>query len=160
VKFLNSGQLSGAAIDVFPVEPKKIGDTFESPLRGLSNVLLSPHIGGSTEEAQANIGDDVSKKLFDYLENGVTNQCITVPAIALQAHPNAHRILHIHNNKPGVLSEINAALSKNNINILGQYLSTNETIGYVVLDLDKKLSSKAVELLKRVKETIKVRTVY
>lgn len=160
VKVLKSGQLSGAAIDVFPVEPKVIGDTFESPLRGLSNVLLSPHIGGSTEEAQANIGDDVSKKLFDYLENGVTNQCLTVPSIALQAHPNAHRILHIHYNKPGVLSAINLALSKNNINILGQYLSTNETIGYVVLDLDKKLSSKAVALLKNVKETIKVRTVY
>lgn len=160
VKYLKSGHLSGAAIDVFPVEPKKIGDPFESPLLGLSNVLLTPHIGGSTEEAQANIGEDVSKKLFDYLENGVTNQCLTVPSIALQAHPNAHRILHIHNNKPGVLSEINALLSENNINILGQYLSTNETIGYVVLDLDKKLSSKAVELLKSVKETIKVRTVY
>lgn len=160
VKHLKSGHLSGAAIDVFPVEPKKIGDAFETPLRGLNNVLLSPHIGGSTEEAQANIGEDVSKKLFDYLENGVTNQCLTVPSIALQAHPNAHRILHIHNNKPGVLSEINTALSKNKINILGQYLSTNDTIGYVVLDLDKKLSSKAVELLKNVKETIKVRTVY
>lgn len=160
VKYLKNGQLSGAAIDVFPVEPKKIGDPFESPLLGLSNVLLTPHIGGSTEEAQANIGEDVSKKLFDYLENGVTNQCLTVPSIALQAHPNAHRILHIHNNKPGVLSEINSLLSENNINILGQYLSTNETIGYVVLDLDKKLSSKAVELLKSVKETIKVRTVY
>ncbi|HTN38604.1 MAG TPA: phosphoglycerate dehydrogenase [Arachidicoccus sp.] len=160
VKHLKSGHLSGAAIDVFPVEPKKIGDAFETPLRGLDNVLLSPHIGGSTEEAQANIGEDVSKKLFDYLENGVTNQCLTVPSIALQAHPNAHRILHIHNNKPGVLSEINTALSKNKINILGQYLSTNDTIGYVVLDLDKKLSSKAVELLKNVKETIKVRTVY
>lgn len=160
VKHLKSGHLSGAAIDVFPVEPKKIGDAFESPLKGLSNVLLTPHIGGSTEEAQANIGEDVSKKLFDYLENGVTNQCITVPSIALQAHPNAHRILHIHSNKPGVLSAINTQLSKNKINILGQYLNTNDTIGYVVLDLDKKLSAKAVELLKEVKGTIKVRTVY
>ncbi|ANI88206.1 D-3-phosphoglycerate dehydrogenase [Arachidicoccus ginsenosidimutans] len=160
VKYLKSEHLSGAAIDVFPVEPEKIGNPFSSPLQGLPNVLLTPHIGGSTEEAQANIGEDVSKKLFEYLENGVTDGSLTVPALALRPHPNAHRILHIHNNKPGVLSAINAELSKNNINILGQYLSTNDTIGYVVLDIDKMLSDKAFQLLKNVKETIKVRKVY
>lgn len=160
VKYLQNGHLSGAAIDVFPEEPQKTGDAFVTPLQGLPNVLLSPHVGGSTEEAQANIGEDVSRKLFDFLENGVTDGSLTVPALALRPHPNAHRILHIHNNKPGVLSAINAELSKNNINILGQYLSTNDTIGYVVLDIDKMLSEKAFQLLRNVKETIKVRKVY
>ncbi|MDE1191620.1 MAG: phosphoglycerate dehydrogenase [Arachidicoccus sp.] len=159
-KYLKNGHLAGAAIDVFPEEPEKTGDAFITPLQGLSNVLLSPHVGGSTEEAQANIGEDVSRKLFDYLENGVTDGSLTVPSLALRPHPNAHRILHIHNNKPGVLSAINSELSKHNINILGQYLSTNDTIGYVVLDIDKMLSDKAFQLLKNVKETIKVRKVY
>lgn len=153
-------QLSGAAIDVFPVEPEKNGDRFETPLQGLSNVLLTPHIGGSTEEAQQNIGEDVSVKLFQYLERGITNGSHTVPAIALPPIEGAHRILHIHHNVPGVLSAINTALSKNNINILGQYLKTNEEIGYVVLDVDKKLSKQALELLRDVKETIKVRMLY
>ncbi len=160
VKYLKNGHLSGAAIDVFPEEPEKVGNAFLTPLQGLPNVLLTPHVGGSTEEAQANIGDDVSKKLFYFLENGVTDGSLTVPALALRPHPNAHRILHIHNNKPGVLSAINAELSKHNINILGQYLSTNDTIGYVVLDIDKMLSDQAFQLLKKVKETIKVRKVY
>jgi D-3-phosphoglycerate dehydrogenase / 2-oxoglutarate reductase len=157
---LSEKQLSGAAIDVFPVEPEKNGDRFETPLQGLSNVLLTPHIGGSTEEAQQNIGEDVSVKLFQYLERGITNGSHTVPAIALPPIEGAHRILHIHHNVPGVLSAINTALSKNNINILGQYLKTNEEIGYVVLDVDKKLSKQALELLRDVKETIKVRMLY
>jgi len=157
---LKEGHLSGAAIDVYPWEPEKNGDRFETPLQGLSNVLLTPHIGGSTEEAQQNIGEDVSIKLFQYLERGITNGSHTVPAIGLPPVENAHRILHIHHNVPGVLSAINTALSKNNINILGQYLKTNEDIGYVVLDVDKKLSKQAVELLKEVKATIKVRVLY
>jgi D-3-phosphoglycerate dehydrogenase len=157
---LQEGQLSGAAIDVYPWEPEKNGDTFETPLQGLSNVILTPHIGGSTEEAQENIGEDVSVKLFQYLERGITNGSHTVPAIGLPPVDNAHRILHIHHNVPGVLSAINTALSKHNINILGQYLKTNEAIGYVVLDIDKKLSKQAVELLKEVKATIKVRMLY
>jgi D-3-phosphoglycerate dehydrogenase len=122
--------------------------------------LLTPHIGGSTEEAQQNIGEDVSVKLFQYLERGITNGSHTVPAIGLPPVENAHRILHIHHNVPGVLSAINTALSKNNINILGQYLKTNEAIGYVVLDVDKKLSKEAVALMKEVKATIKVRVLY
>jgi D-3-phosphoglycerate dehydrogenase len=152
--------LGGAAIDVFPWEPEKNGDTFTTPLQGLSNVLLTPHIGGSTQEAQNNIGDDVSTKLFNYLEKGVSFGSHTVPAISLPPQEGTHRILHIHNNVPGVLSEINTQLSKIKINILGQYLKTNESIGYVVLDVDKNLSKRALELLQQVKETIKVRMLY
>jgi len=159
-KALQEGQLSGAAIDVFPWEPEKNGDKFTTPLQGLSNVILTPHIGGSTEEAQENIGEDVSAKLFNFLEKGITNGSHTVPAIGLPAVDGAHRILHIHNNVPGVLSAINTELSKHNINIVGQYLKTNDEIGYVVLDVDKKLSKQALELLKQVKETIKVRILY
>jgi len=157
---LKEGAIAGAGIDVYPWEPEKNGDHFETPLQGLPNVILTPHIGGSTEEAQQNIGEDVSVKLFQYLERGITNGSHTVPAIGLPPVDGAHRILHIHKNVPGVLSAINTALSKNNINIVGQYLKTNDEIGYVVLDVDKKLSKKAVELLKDVKETIKVRMLY
>lgn len=159
-KALQDGSLSGAAIDVFPVEPEKNGDKFSSPLQGLSNVILTPHIGGSTEEAQENIGEDVSNKLFQYLEKGITNGSHTVPALSLPPVERAHRILHIHNNVPGVLSAINTQLSNHNINIVGQYLKTNDEIGYVVLDVDKQLSKQALELLKEVKETIKVRMLY
>jgi D-3-phosphoglycerate dehydrogenase len=157
---MQEGHISGAAIDVYPWEPEKNGDKFETPLQGLPNVILTPHIGGSTEEAQENIGEDVSVKLFQYLERGITNGSHTVPAIGLPPVENAHRILHIHHNIPGVLSAINTALSKNNINILGQYLKTNDAIGYVVLDVDKKLSKQAVALLREVKSTIKVRMLY
>ena len=157
---LKIGNLGGAAIDVFPVEPEKNGQPFSSPLQGLSNVILTPHIGGSTEEAQQNIGDDVSIKLFNYLESGVTNGSHTIPAIGLPLVDKAHRILHVHNNVPGVLSAINKTLADNHINILGQYLKTNEEIGYVVLDVDKALSSQAIDLLRQVKETIKVRMLY
>lgn len=159
-KALEAGQLSGAAIDVFPWEPEKNGDIFNTPLQHMSNVLLTPHIGGSTEEAQQNIGVDVSAKLFSYLEMGTTTGSHTVPELSLPPQEGTHRILHIHNNVPGVLSSINTTLSSNKINILGQYLKTNEEIGYVVLDVDKKLSSKALSLLKEVKQTIKVRMLY
>jgi D-3-phosphoglycerate dehydrogenase / 2-oxoglutarate reductase len=159
-KFLKEGHLGGAAIDVFPWEPEKNGDKFTTPLQGLSNVLLTPHIGGSTQEAQQNIGDDVSNKLFNYLEKGISYGSHTIPALSLPPQEGTHRILHIHNNVPGVLSEINTQLSKHKINILGQYLKTNEDIGYVVLDVDKGLSKNAVELLRKVKATIKVRVLY
>lgn len=154
------GDIGGAAIDVFPDEPEKKGEPFHSVLQNVPNVLLTPHIGGSTEEAQENIGEDVSNKLFNYLEKGITLGSHTVPGLALPAQEGSHRILHIHSNVPGVLSEINTTLSKNNINILGQYLKTNDEIGYVVLDVDQQISARAKQLLKEVKQTIKVRMLY
>jgi D-3-phosphoglycerate dehydrogenase len=159
-KTILEGQIGGAAIDVFPVEPEKSGDRFQTPLQDLPNVILTPHVGGSTEEAQQNIGEDVSNKLFNFLEKGITLGSHTVPALALPPQEGSHRILHIHSNVPGVLSEINTRLSENNINILGQYLKTNDDIGYVVLDVDKQISAKALQLLKEVKHTIKVRLLY
>ena len=159
-KAIKDGNIGGAAIDVFPVEPEKNGESFYTPLQGLSNVMLTPHIGGSTEEAQENIGVDVSNKLFQYLERGVTIGSHTVPALSLPPVEGAHRILHIHKNVPGVLGDINTKLSTNNINILGQYLKTNDTIGYVVLDVDKHMSKHALDLLREVKQTIKVRMLY
>ena len=159
-KAIIDGNIGGAAVDVFPLEPEKNGDRFQTPLQDLPNVILTPHIGGSTEEAQENIGEDVSAKLFNYLEKGITFGSHTVPALALPPQEGSHRILHIHNNVPGVLSEINTTLSKNNINILGQYLKTNDEIGYVVLDVDRLISTKALHLLKEVKQTIKVRILY
>jgi D-3-phosphoglycerate dehydrogenase / 2-oxoglutarate reductase len=159
-QFILDGHIGGAAIDVFPWEPEKNGDAFTTPLQGLPNVILTPHIGGSTEEAQLNIGEDVSNKLLQYLERGVSIGSHTVPELALPLQEGTHRILHIHRNVPGVLSEINTTLSKNKINILGQYLKTNEAIGYVVLDVDKNISTNALKFLKGVKETIKVRLLY
>lgn len=159
-KALETGHISGAAVDVFPFEPEKNGDAFFTELQGLPNVLLTPHIGGSTQEAQSNIGEDVSNKLFNYLEKGISNGSHTIPSLALPAQEGAHRILHVHKNVPGVLSQINTLLSKHKINILGQYLKTNDNIGYVVLDVDKGLSKHALLLLKEVKETIKVRMLY
>lgn len=157
---LKEGLLSGAGVDVYPLEPEKNGDKFDTPLQGLSNVLLTPHIGGSTEEAQENIGDDVSNKLFQYLEMGISTGSHTIPELSLPQHPDTHRILHIHYNVPGVLSEINTRLSSHHINILAQYLKTNDFIGYVVLDVDKNLSAQAISLLKEVKNTIKTRLLY
>ncbi len=158
--FIETEHLAGAAIDVFPAEPEKNGDEFKTVLQGLPNVLLTPHIGGSTQEAQQNIGEDVSNKLFNYLEKGVTLGSHTTPALALPPQEGTHRILHIHKNVPGVLSDINVTLSKNKINIVGQYLKTNDAIGYVVLDIDKTLSRNAIGLLQDVKNTIKVRMLY
>jgi D-3-phosphoglycerate dehydrogenase len=159
-KALQEGHLAGAALDVYPEEPEKSGDSFSTPLQGVSNVILTPHIGGSTEEAQQNIGEDVSNKLFNFLEKGITTGSHSVPALSLPPQEGTHRILHIHNNVPGVLSEINTQLSKHKINILAQYLKTNEEIGYVVLDVDKSLSQNALELLRNVKQTLKVRLLY
>lgn len=159
-KAMDEGIVSGAGIDVFPWEPEKNGDRFKTPLQDMPNVLLTPHIGGSTEEAQMNIGQDVSHKLLHYLEMGISTGSHTIPSLSLPPQEGTHRILHIHRNVPGVLSEINTRLSNNKINILAQYLKTNDEIGYVVLDIDKKLSTDAARLLKEVKETIKVRLLY
>jgi D-3-phosphoglycerate dehydrogenase len=160
VEAVKSGKVGGAAVDVFPKEPKQNGPGFESPLVGLDNVILTPHIGGSTQEAQENIGTEVSVKLTSYLDNGSTLGSKTVPEISLSVQRNTRRVLHIHQNVPGVLSEINSALSKHNVNILGQYLKTNETIGYVVLDVDANANLELIEDLKKVKHTIKTRILY
>jgi D-3-phosphoglycerate dehydrogenase len=159
-KYLENGAITGAAIDVFPQEPEKNGDPFESALQNLPNVILTPHIGGSTEEAQANIGLDVTAKLIKYLELGTSEGSHTVPPVSLPPQAGTHRILHIHRNIPGVLSEINSKLSEKGINILSQYLKTNDEIGYVILDVDTKLSKEASEILREVKGTIKTRMVY
>ncbi len=158
--FIENKKINGAAVDVFPQEPEKNGDEFTSVLQNLPNVILTPHIGGSTEEAQTNIGLDVTAKLINYLELGVSNGSLTVPEVSLPSQDKTHRILHIHENIPGVLSEINSRLSASNINILGQFLKTNDEIGYVILDLNTKLSKEALEILKEVKGTIKTRMVY
>jgi D-3-phosphoglycerate dehydrogenase len=157
---LLSGKLSGAAIDVFPVEPKTAGDKFVSPLQNIPNVILTPHIGGSTEEAQWNIGIDVSSKLIKYIETGSTIGSHSLPELSLPKVDNTHRILHIHHNVPGVLSDINKRISDKEVNILGQYLSTNSQVGYVVLDVSKSNSSVALEELKLVANTINARILY
>lgn len=159
-KALKTGKISGAAVDVFPEEPERTGDKFESVLQHLPNMILTPHIGGSTEEAQANIGEDVTAKLIKYLDFGTSEGSHTVPPVNLPPQAGTHRILHIHRNIPGVLGEINSRLSERGINILGQYLKTNDAIGYVILDVESKLSKAAFELLKDVPGTVKSRMVY
>lgn len=160
VDALRSGRLLGAAIDVFPVEPKSNKDEFESPLREFDNVILTPHVGGSTLEAQENIGIEVSDKLITYSDNGTTLASVNFPEVSLPAHPNRHRLLHIHANVPGVLTEINRVLSDNNVNISGQFLQTNADVGYVVIDVDKAYSQQALEALRKVKHTLRVRVLY
>ncbi|UYF99713.1 MULTISPECIES: phosphoglycerate dehydrogenase [unclassified Halomonas] len=157
---IKSGHLNGAAVDVFPVEPKGNSETFESPLRGLENVILTPHIGGSTLEAQENIGIEVAEKLTTYSDNGTTITSVNFPEVALPAHPDKHRLLHIHDNVPGVMSQINRVLSEDGINISGQYLQTNEKVGYVVIDVDKAYGPQALEALKQVEHTLKIRVLY
>jgi len=159
-KAIDKGTISGAAIDVFPDEPEKNGDKFSTVLQNLPNVILTPHIGGSTEEAQANIGLDVTEKLIKYLEFGTSEGSHTVPPVSLPPQAGTHRILHIHKNIPGVLGEINSRLSARKINILGQYLKTNDDIGYVILDVDSRLSKAAFEILKDVTGTVKARMIY
>jgi D-3-phosphoglycerate dehydrogenase len=157
---LESGHVSGAGIDVYPEEPESKGEPFKSELQNIPNVILTPHIGGSTLEAQYNIGVDVSTKLINLIDDGTTVGSHTVPPLNLPKQKNAHRILHIHENKPGVLSEINNLLSEMDINILGQYLKTNEHIGYVVLDIDKEYDERILEEMNKVKHTIRTRILY
>ncbi|MGM8226820.1 phosphoglycerate dehydrogenase [Cellvibrio sp. ARAG 10.3] len=154
------GHLSGAAIDVFPEEPKANDDEFVSPLRGLDNVILTPHIGGSTMEAQANIGVEVAEKLIKYSDNGTTTSSVNFPEVALPGHPDAHRLLHVHANVPGVMSSINKIFSDFNINIVAQYLQTNEKVGYVVVDINSPYSEEALEKLRNVEGTIRCRVLF
>lgn len=157
---LRAGKLLGAALDVFPQEPGSNGEEFESPLRGLDNVILTPHIGGSTMEAQANIGLEVAEKLVKYSDNGTSTSSVNFPEVALPAHPGKHRLLHVHRNVPGVLSEINRIFSDNRINIAAQYLQTNERIGYVVIDIDAAYSDLALDKLARVPGTLRSRVLF
>lgn len=157
---IRSGHLTGAAIDVFPVEPKSNDDEFVSPLRGLDNVILTPHIGGSTMEAQENIGVEVAEKLIRYSDNGTTTSSVNFPEVALPEHPDAHRLLHVHANIPGVLSAINRVFSDNQINISAQYLQTNDKVGYVVLDINSPYSETALEQLRNIEGTIRCRVLF
>jgi D-3-phosphoglycerate dehydrogenase len=157
---IKSNHLAGAAIDVFPVEPKSNDDEFISSLRGLDNVFLTPHIGGSTMEAQENIGLEVTEKLIRYSDNGTTTSSVNFPEVALPAHEGSHRLFHIHRNVPGVLSSINSVFSDNNINISGQYLQTNGKVGYVVIDIDEDSSKLAKSKLKAIEGTIRTRVLF
>ncbi|MBS0313196.1 MAG: phosphoglycerate dehydrogenase [Proteobacteria bacterium] len=157
---LRERRLLGAAIDVFPQEPKGNTDTFESELRGIDHALLTPHIGGSTIEAQANIGVEVAEKLIKYSDNGTSTSSVNFPEVALPAHAGKHRLLHVHRNVPGVLSEINRIFSEANINVAAQYLQTNEKIGYVVIDIDAAYSELALDRLARVPGTLRSRVLF
>ncbi|MFZ2288850.1 MAG: phosphoglycerate dehydrogenase [Halopseudomonas yangmingensis] len=157
---LRDKHLNGAAIDVFPVEPRSNKDEFISPLREFDNCILTPHIGGSTMEAQANIGLEVAEKLVRYSDNGTSITSVNFPEVALPSHPGKHRLLHIHQNIPGVMSEINRVFAENGINISGQYLQTNEKVGYVVIDVDAEYSDLAQEKLQHVKGTIRCRVLF
>ncbi len=157
---LQSKQLGGAAIDVFPIEPKSNEEEFLSPLREFDNVFLTPHIGGSTAEAQENIGSEVAEKLIKYSDNGTSVSSVNFPEVALPAHPGKHRLLHIHRNIPGVLSEINTVFSDNQINISAQYLQTKDDIGYVVIDLDEGSSKLALKNLREIKGTLRTRVLF
>ena len=162
---LESKKIAGAAIDVFPVEPKSNDDEFISALRGFDNVILTPHIGGSTKEAQANIGLEVATKLAKYSDNGSSLSAVNFPEVSLPDHSfpgqkNTSRLLHIHHNQPGVLTQINQAFAEHNINIAAQYLQTDDKIGYVVIDLDSEDSTLALEQLKHVDGTIRARILH
>ena len=157
---LEANTLRGAAIDVFPVEPASINDPFESPLRKFDNVILTPHIGGSTAEAQENIGTEVANKFVKYSDNGSTLSAVNFPEVSLPANNNAKRLLHIHQNKPGILNKINQVFVDQNVNIAGQYLQTDPEIGYVVIDVQLEDSSEALKRLKEIDGTIKARVLY
>ena len=157
---LADGSLRGAAIDVFPEEPASINDPFESPLRQFDNVILTPHIGGSTAEAQANIGTEVANKFVKYSDNGSTLSAVNFPEVSLPIHTKAKRLLHIHENRPGILNKINQVFVDLNVNIASQFLQTDPKIGYVVIDVELDDAHAALEQLKAIDGTIKARVLY
>ncbi|WP_394201302.1 phosphoglycerate dehydrogenase [Shewanella waksmanii] len=157
---IQSERIVGAAIDVFPVEPKSNDDEFISPLRGLDNVILTPHVGGSTQEAQENIGIEVAGKLAKYSDNGSTMTAVNFPEVSLAQHENASRLLHIHHNKPGILIKINQAFAEKGINIAAQYLQTTAEIGYVVMEVDSDQALEALEQMKAIEGTIRARLLH
>ncbi len=156
---LKSGKLAGAAIDVYPEEPRANGE-FYTKLQGLQNVILTPHIGGSTEEAQRDIADFVPNKIMGYINSGDTVDAVNFPNIRLPKQSNAHRFLHIHKNVPGVMAHINEVLATYEMNIIGQYLSTDSEVGYVISDMDKEYNKEVVKALKKIEHTIKFRVLY
>jgi D-3-phosphoglycerate dehydrogenase len=162
VHSLDSAHLAGAAIDVFPVEPRGLEEEFVSPLRQFDNVILTPHVGGSTVEAQENIGLEVAAKLIKYSNNGSTLSSVNFPEVSLPEHVGKRRLLHIHHNEPGILSQINEVFSKNQVNIAAQYLQTNDKIGYVVIDVDDDAdaSDRALQALRSIQGTIRARILY
>ena len=157
---LKAGHLAGAAIDVFPVEPGSNEERFESPLRGMDNVLITPHIGGSTMEAQENIAVEVAGKLVKYSDNGTTRSAVNFPQVSLPDHENVSRILHIHHNEPGVLQHINGVFSNHEVNIASQYLETRDELGYVVMDLETDSPISLLNELRGVPATIRARILY
>ena len=157
---LRNKKLLGAAIDVFPVEPRSNNEEFVTPLREFDNVILTPHVGGSTLEAQENIGKEVGEKLAQYSDKGTTTSSVNFPEVALPSNAKVHRILHIHKNVPGVMNAINSIFAENNINICGQYLQTVEEVGYVVIDVSTDASELALEKIKEVEGTIRARVLY
>jgi D-3-phosphoglycerate dehydrogenase len=159
-KNIKSGKIMGAGIDVYPQEPKTNNEEFISELRNLPNLILTPHIGGSTLEAQENIGNFVPGKIIEYINTGSTTNSVNFPNLQLPVLQNAHRLIHIHENRPGILAEINRMLAGHNINIEGQYLKTNETIGYVITDIDKQYDKAVIKDLKGLKGTIRFRVLY
>jgi D-3-phosphoglycerate dehydrogenase len=160
VKHLKSGKIQGASVDVFPYEPKSNEERFVTPLQGLRNVILTPHIGGSTLEAQEDIAGYVPEKIMQYVNTGNTYASVNFPNLQLPVQHDAHRLIHIHNNVPGILARINSTLSKHKINILGQYLKTNEHIGYVITDINKKYDEKVMKELREIEDTIKFRVLF
>ncbi|MEM7017448.1 MAG: phosphoglycerate dehydrogenase [Pseudomonadota bacterium] len=157
---LNRRAIRGAAIDVFPIEPKRNGDPFESPLLNVPNVILTPHIGGSTLEAQENIGSEVAEKLVRYSDNGSTKSAVNFPEVTLPEHLDKHRVLHVHKNMPGVMSAINQVLADEGINVASQYLMTKDDVGYVVVDIDKDWSQAAINSLRQVDGTLRTRILF
>jgi D-3-phosphoglycerate dehydrogenase len=157
---LSSGRLAGAAVDVFPEEPRTNDDPFDSPLRGLRNVILTPHVGGSTEEAQEAIAEFAAERLLAYLNRGDTTFCVNLPNVQLAEVSGAHRLLHIHRNQPGVLAELNRTLASAGLNILGQHLKTDERTGYVITDVDHDYDPSALKALRAVAGALRFRTLY
>jgi D-3-phosphoglycerate dehydrogenase / 2-oxoglutarate reductase len=158
-RHIESGHIAGAAIDVFPAEPKGNGEEFVSELRGLDNVILTPHIGGSTEEAQQDIGDFVSGKLIDFAEGGATALSVNMPHVALPAMPGTHRLVHLHKNVPGVLATINRVLAEHGVNVEGQLLRTRDEFGYVITDIGTTYSDEVLDELRAMDVTVRLRTI-
>ena len=160
IKNIKSKKLMGAALDVFPEEPSNNKEKFESKVKGIEEIILSPHIGGSTKEAQKNIGSYVPDKIIDFINSGNTSSSVNFPKLSLPEQSDSHRLIHIHKNEPGVMLEINKIISEYNINIKGQYLKTNEEIGYVITDIDSFYNKEVVKSLKNIPATIKLRVLY